>query len=160
MLSIKIICIGKLKERFYTEASAEYLKRLGAYAKVEIIELSEARRSAEPSEKETETALKSEGEAVLSRIPPGAAVVAMCIEGRQYSSEDMAELLNSAAVGGQSKVCFIIGGSDGLHPSVKARADVKMSMSRMTFPHHLARVMLLEQIYRAFKINEGGRYHK
>ena len=160
MLNIKLICVGKLKEKFYTAASEEYLKRLTAYAKTEVIEIPEAKRSANPSPAETEAALKKEAEKIFEKIPGGASIVAMCIEGTLYSSRDMAELLNSAAVSGVSKLCFIIGGSDGLHESVKARASVRMSMSPMTFPHHLARVMLLEQIYRGLKINEGGKYHK
>lgn len=160
MLGIRIICVGKLKERFYTEASAEYLKRLSAYAKTEVTEIPEAKRSDSPSPKETEAALLKEAAGILTKVPQGATVIAMCIEGREYSSEEMASMIKNAMVSGTSRLCFIIGGSDGLHQTVKDRASVKMSMSRMTFPHHLARVMLLEQIYRGFKINEGGRYHK
>jgi len=160
MINIKIICVGKLKERFYADASAEYLKRLSSYAKTEIIELAEARRSSDPSPKEIEVAMLKEAAAIAERIPAGALTVAMCVEGKQYSSEELAELLEKAATAGQSKICFIIGGSDGLHPTIKAKAAIKMSMSRMTFPHHLARVMLLEQVYRGFKICEGSRYHK
>lgn len=160
MISIKIICVGKLKEKFYTEASSEYLKRLSAYSKTEIIELPEAKRSDDPSQKEIEAAMLKEAGSIMAKIPQGAMIVAMCIEGKGYSSEDMAELIKRAALSGSSKICFIIGGSDGLHPSVKEKAAVKMSMSKMTFPHHLARVMLLEQIYRGFKINEGSKYHK
>lgn len=160
MLNVRIICVGKLKEKFYTDASREYLKRLSSYAKVEILELPEAKRSDSPSSKETETAMQKEAAAIISKIPAGTMTVAMCIEGKSYSSEEMAGLLNKAALSGSSKICFIIGGSDGLDPSVKEKAAVRLSMSRMTFPHHLARVMLLEQIYRGFKINEGSRYHK
>lgn len=160
MLSIKIICVGKLKEKFYTEASKEYLKRLSSYAKAEILELPEVRRSDSPSQREIEAAMQKEAVSIISKIPQGAITVAMCIEGKGYSSEDMAELLSKAALAGSSKMCFIIGGSDGLDPSVKEKATVRMSMSKMTFPHHLARVMLLEQIYRGFKINEGSKYHK
>ena len=160
MLNIRIICVGKLKEKFYTAASEEYLKRLSAYCKAEVIELPEAKRSSDPSQKEIEGAMLKEASAIEDRIPQGAMVVAMCIEGKLYSSEDMAGLINRAALSGTSRLCFIIGGSDGLHDSVKARAQVRMSMSPMTFPHHLARVMLLEQIYRGFKINEGSKYHK
>lgn len=160
MLNIRIICVGKLKERFYTDASAEYLKRLSAYSKTEVVEIPEAKRSDAPSAKETEAAMLKEAAGISAKIPQGAFVVALCIEGKEYSSEDMAELLTQASLSGTSRLCFIIGGSDGLHPSIKSQAAVKLSMSRMTFPHHLARVMLLEQIYRGFKINEGGKYHK
>ena len=160
MLNIRIICVGKLKEKFYTAASAEYLKRLTAYCKAEVIEIPEAKRSSDPSPKEIEAAMLKEAAAIEDKIPQGAMIVAMCIEGKLYSSEDMAELISKAALSGTSKLCFIIGGSDGLHESVKQRAQVRMSMSPMTFPHHLARVMLLEQVYRGFKINEGSRYHK
>jgi 23S rRNA (pseudouridine1915-N3)-methyltransferase len=160
MLSIRIICVGRLKEKFYTAASGEYLKRLTAYCKAEVIEIPEAKRSGDPSPKEIEAALLKEAAGIEEKIPQGAMVVAMCIEGKLFSSEDMAALINRSAISCTSKLCFIIGGSDGLHKTVKDRADVKMSMSPMTFPHHLARVMLLEQIYRGFKINEGSKYHK
>lgn len=160
MLSIKIICVGKLKEKFYTEASAEYKKRLGAYCKLEIDELPEEKRSGIPSESGTEAALLREAELIKSRIPSGSKIIALCIEGKKYSSEGLASILESCAVSGASKLCFIIGGSDGLHNIIKSMSDIRLSMSDMTFPHHLARIMLLEQIYRGFKINEGGKYHK
>lgn len=160
MLNIKIICVGKLKEKFYLDASAEYLKRLSAYCKAEITELPEARRSSSPSPAETEAALLKEAAAINEKLPRDAYTVAMCIEGQARDSESFASMLSGAAVSGKSKICFIIGGSDGLHPGIKSAADIRLSMSKMTFPHHLARVMLLEQIYRGFKINEGGKYHK
>ena len=160
MLSVTLICVGKLKEKFYTDASGEYLKRLGGYCKAEIIELPEAPRPQNASPAETEAALKREAASISERIPKGAHIVAMCVEGRERPSEGMAELLGKTAASGVSKLCFVIGGSDGLHGSIKKAADVKLSMSQMTFPHHLARVMLLEQIYRGFKILEGSRYHK
>lgn len=160
MLDISIICVGKLKERFYTDAASEYIKRLGAYCRINIIELSEVKRPSSPSERETDTALLKEADLILGAIPKGANIVAMCVEGRELSSPELAERLNSFAVSGTSKLCFIIGGSDGLHDKIKATASLKLSMSRMTFPHHLARVMLLEQIYRAFNISSGGKYHK
>lgn len=160
MLNIKIICVGKLKEKFYLEASAEYLKRLSAYCKTEITELPEARRAPNPSPAEIEAALSKEAAAINEKLPRDAYTVAMCIEGKERDSVGFASMLSDAAVFGRSKICFIIGGSDGLHKSIKSAADVRLSMSQMTFPHHLARVMLLEQIYRGFKINEGGKYHK
>lgn len=144
MIGIQVVCLGKLKEKYYISACEEYLKRLNAYAKVEVIELSE---SADASE-------------ILKKVKNGAYLVPMCIEGEMLSSEKLAEKVADVANKGISKLCFFIGGSDGLPDEVKNRADLKLSMSRMTFPHHFARVMLLEQIYRAFQINEGGKYHK
>lgn len=160
MLNIKIICTGKLKEKFYTDASAEYLKRLGAYCKAEIIELPEARRSLSPSPAETEAAMKKEAAAIVKEIPKGAYVIPMCIEGRQMDSVAFSQLLQQGAESGGGRICFLIGGSDGLHESVKELGAVRLSMSKMTFPHHLARVMLLEQIYRGLNLAQGGKYHK
>lgn len=159
MLNIKIICVGKLKEKFYISAASEYEKRLGAYCKLEIDELTEEkRRSSAPAD--ISLSLSREAELIKSRIPKGAYVISMCIEGKKYSSSQFSQLISKLTVTGVSKVCFVIGGSDGLHPSIKELSDVRLSMSDMTFPHHLARVMLLEQIYRGFKIAEGGKYHK
>ena len=157
MLGIDIICVGKLKEKFFLEAVKEYSKRLGAYCRLTITELAEI-----PVKNEAEIArsLESEGEVILSKIPKDAYVIAMCVEGEGVSSEKLAEKMGSLTVSGKSKFCFLIGGSNGLSDSVKARADFRLSMSKMTFPHHLARVMVLEQIYRAFKIQEGSGYHK
>ena len=160
MLSVDIICVGKLKERFYAEACEEYLKRLGAFCSVKVTELPEARRPKEPSPAETAAALLKETEQILSAIPKGAFTVAMCIEGKSLSSEGFSELFSEAGTRGFSRAAFIIGGSDGLHESVKSQAHCKLSMSKMTCPHHLARVMLLEQIYRAFCIRGGRKYHK
>lgn len=159
MLNIKIICVGKLKEAFYTDASKEYLKRLSAYCKLDIEELPETRRPASPSAADTENALLKEAALIESKIPKGAYLVAMCIEGQQTDSVGVSRLLETAAASG-GKLCFLIGGSDGLHARIKSMANQRLSMSKMTFPHHLARVMLLEQIYRGFKISEGGKYHK
>ena len=160
MLNIKLICVGKLKEKFYIQGAEEYSKRLTPYCRLEIDELPEAKRGDNPSPAETEAALKKEADEIMRHIPKGAAVIAMCVEGKGLSSEELASEIKRRAEGGESRICFIIGGSDGLHDSIKALSPLKLSMSRMTFPHHLARVMLLEQIYRAFKINEGSRYQK
>ena len=160
MLTVSVLAVGRLKDRFYEDAAAEYVKRLGAYAKVNIIEVKAADLPENPSAAEIENALLKEGRALLSKLPQTAFVAALCIEGKQYSSEDMATLLSNAALRGDSHVVFIIGGSYGLSDEVKRRADVRLSMSRMTFPHRLARVMLLEQIYRGFKIGRGEKYHK
>ncbi len=141
MLRVSVICQGRLKEPYYIAACAEYLKRLGAYCKAEVTELPE------------------DGD-VAARIPKGAYVIALCIEGEKLSSPDLAKKLEKLASSGVSRLCFLIGGSDGLPEDVKASADYKLSMSDMTFPHHLARVMLLEQLYRAFTITVGAKYHK
>lgn len=160
MLSIHIICVGKLKEKFYTEAAAEYIKRLGGYCDLTLRELAEERLPERPSQAQIDGALEREGRAILDKIPPRAAIVALCVEGKGRSSEEMAALLSDFVGRGDRHLVFVIGGSFGLHPAVKERAWVRLSMSPMTFPHHLARVMLLEQIYRGFKIQEGSSYHK
>ena len=160
MLSVYLICVGKLKEKFYRDACAEYQKRLGGYCKLTLIELPEERLPAAPSRDQIDAALEKEAAAVRSKLPPGASVVALCIEGAPCSSEDLSALLAGWAQTGQKHLVFLIGGSYGLHPSLKALAWRRLSMSPMTFPHHLARVMLLEQIYRGFKIGEGSGYHK
>ncbi len=160
MLQIRLICVGKLKEKFYFDASKEYLSRLSGYCKIEVEEISESRLSERPSEAELAAALKAEADSITGKLIKGCAVIALCVEGTQTDSEGLAARLDQYASQGVSRLCFVIGGSYGLHPSVKERADFKLSMSRMTFPHHLARVMLLEQLYRGFKILEGGKYHK
>lgn len=160
MLSVKLICVGKMRERFYVDAFAEYSKRLQSYCKLECVELTEQRLSDSPSTKELALALEREAADILRTVPNDAYVVAMCVEGRQMKSEGLAELVAAREGSGKPRLCFVVGGSFGLDERVKARADMRLSMSEMTFPHHLARVMLAEQIYRAFKINEGSRYHK
>lgn len=160
MLSVTVLCVGRLKDRFFEEASAEYLKRLKAYAKVNVVEIKAIELSQEPGEAEIAAVLEKEGNEIIRKIPAGAKVVTMCIEGKLFSSEELAGYFASSANAGCSHVVFIIGGSYGLSEKVKALSDVRMSMSRMTFPHRLARIMLLEQIYRGFKINAGEKYHK
>ena len=160
MQKVTILCVGKLKEKFYTEAAAEYVKRLGRFCKIEIVELPEDRLPEAPSPAQIEAALAREGEAIKAKLPSSAAIIAMCVEGKTMSSEALAALMAQGANQGQSHLVFLIGGSFGLHPSVKALASVRLSMSPMTFPHHLARVMLLEQIYRGYQINAGSKYHK
>lgn len=160
MLSVQIICVGKLKEKFYAAAVDEYVKRLGGYCKLTITELPEERLGDSPSPAQIEGALAKEGAAMLARLPKGGAVTALCVEGQNLPSEGLAERLALWATQGRSQLTFVIGSSHGLHEKVKSAADFKLSMSQMTFPHHLARVMLLEQIYRAFKIQEGSHYHK
>lgn len=160
MLSVKFICVGKMRERFYIDAFGEYTKRLQSLCKFEIAEPQEIKLSENPSDREIEAALEKEAAAILKAIPSDAYVVAMCVEGSQIASEGMAEIISKRENSGKPKLCFIVGGSFGLADSVKQRADMRLSMSKMTFPHHLARVMLVEQLYRGFKINEGSRYHK
>ena len=157
-MTIKLIVIGKLKEDYLRNACAEYIKRLGRYCTFELHELDECRLSDQPSDKEIAAALRKEAEQI-KRYASGL-IVPMCSEGKQLSSPELAERISEAGVSGQSTVTFIIGSSFGLDPEIKAMGGLKLSMSKMTFPHQLARVMLLEQIYRAFQINTGGKYHK
>jgi len=160
MLAVKFICVGRMREKFYIEAFSEYTKRLQSLCKFELVEPAEQRLSVNPSEKDVKAALDKEAQDIIKAIPNDAYVVAMCVEGKQMPSEGMGELIAQRENSGKPRLCFVIGGSFGLADSVKARADLKLSMSKMTFPHHLARVMLIEQLYRGFKINEGSRYHK
>ena len=160
MLGVTFICVGKMRERFYIDAFSEYRKRLQAFCRFECVELAETRLPDSPSEQEIKAALDKEGAEILKSIPPGAYVAAMCVEGAQMPSEAVAKLISERENSGKPRLCFVIGGSFGLSDAVKSRADLRLSMSKMTFPHHLARVMLAEQVYRGFKIIEGSRYHK
>ncbi len=160
MQRVTVLCVGKLKERFYADAAAEYVKRLQRYCKLEIIELPEQRLPEDPSPAEIQRALRAEGAAIREKLPKGGAVVALCIEGKPCSSEELSRRMADFGIQGRTQVTFIIGGSFGLDEDVKKQADWRLSMSSMTFPHHLARVMLLEQIYRACQIAEGTKYHK
>ena len=160
MLTVKLVCVGKLKEKYYAEAFAEYRKRLGAFCRFETAELAEQRLGPDPGEREIAAALEKEAAEIERQIPAGAAVCAFCVEGEQKSSEDLARRLSAWASGGKSSVCFLIGGSFGLAEGIKRRADMRLSVSKMTFPHHLFRVMAAEQLYRAFTILEGRKYHK
>ena len=161
MIKINIICIGKIKEKYFTDAIAEYAKRLTAFCKFNIIELSEERiKSNIPNRSQIDEVIFSEGKRIMQKILPSDYVVAMCIEGKPMSSEELSKLIDNASVSGKSTVDFIIGGSYGLDESVKKRAEFRISMSRMTFPHQMARMILSEQIYRAFEISSNGKYHK
>ena len=160
MQKITVLCVGKLKEKFYMDAAAEYAKRLGRLCKFELIELTEQRLSEDPSPAQIRQALSIEAAAIRERLPKGGAVVALCIEGKPCSSEDLSRRLADFAVAGRTQVTFLIGGSFGLDEELKKTADWRLSMSPMTFPHHMARIMLLEQIYRAYQIQLGTRYHK
>lgn len=160
MLNIKLLCMGRMKEKHYISALNEYIKRLSPYCRLEVIELAEARLSSSPSPSEIEAALKKEVVEIKKRIPEGAYVVAMCIEGKTLSSEELAAVIRDISLKGKSCFCFVLGSSNGLDSGIKNSADLCLSMSRMTFPHHLARVMTAEQIYRSIMINEGSKYHK
>ena len=160
MQKVTILCVGKLKEKFYMDAAAEYAKRLSRYCKLELVELPEERLPEDPSPAQIEAALLKEATAIRAKLPSGAALVALCVEGELRSSEALARQMADWASQGVGQLVFLIGGSFGLHPSIKEAAKLRLSMSPMTFPHHLARVMVLEQIYRAYQINAGTRYHK
>ncbi len=160
MLSVRLICVGKLKEKFYREACAEYEKRLKGYCKLELVELTEQRLPERPSQAQIDAALAKEADAIRAKIPAGSAVIAMCIEGDLCSSEQLADTLRDWMGRGTSHVSIVIGGSFGLDPALKKETRLRLSMSPMTFPHHLARVMVLEQLYRALNIASGGKYHK
>ena len=159
-MSTAVLCVGKMKEKAYRELADEYLKRLGRYGKIEEIEIPDLPEPPGNSAALEEQVKTREGEALLAKIRPGDRVIALTIRGKQRSSEELAEHIREMRTGGVGRVIFVIGGSLGLGENVLARADEEMSMSRMTFPHRLARVMLLEQLYRAEKIISGERYHK
>ena len=160
MQKVTIMCVGKLQGKCYRDAVAEYSKRLQRHCRLEILELPEQRLPDAPAQGEIDAALEREAAAIREKLPKGCALVAMCIEGQLLSSEDLSRRVMRFSLDGKSHLVFLIGGSFGLHPSLKAQADLRLSMSPMTFPHHLARVMLLEQLYRAYQIQEGTRYHK
>ena len=159
MLSVNIICIGKIKERYWTDAIAEYKKRLGAFCKFSIVELDEEKTFNNPNESQISAILNAEGKRIIGALSKGSYVIPMCIEGKQLSSPELADNLGDISLG-YSTVDFIIGGSWGLSDEVKSKSNFKLSMSKMTFPHQMARVVLTEQIYRAFEINNNGKYHK
>lgn len=160
MQKVTVLCVGKLKEKFYIDAAAEYAKRLSRFCKLELVELPEERLPEDPSPAQIEAALLKEAAAIRAKLPAGAALIALCVEGELRSSEALARQMAAWAGQGVSQLVFLIGGSFGLHSSIKGSAKLRLSMSPMTFPHHLARVMVLEQIYRAYQINAGTKYHK
>lgn len=159
-MTVQILAVGKLKEGYLREASSEYSKRLGAFCKLTITELEEYKLPDNPSPAHIMAGLEEEGKRILAKVVQGSYIIPLCIEGKQLSSEELSGTLDSIAIGGISAVTFVIGGSHGLSDMVKAQAKLKLSMSKMTFPHQLARIMLLEQIYRSFSISTGGKYHK
>ena len=159
-MNINIVCVGKLKERYWTDAVTEYLKRLSRYCRMEIVELKEARLPDHASPAEEEQVKTVEGESILRSLSADSYVIVLDVKGKQLSSEQLSEKIENLALEGRSTVDFIIGGSLGLSEAVRKRADFRLSFSAMTFPHQMMRVILLEQIYRAFKISRNEPYHK
>ncbi len=160
MLNINIICIGKLKEKYWTQAIDEYKKRLSVFCKFNIIELDEEKIKNNPSSSDIEKTLNEEGKRIISKIQKGSYTAALCIEGKIISSKEFSKKIDDIALNGFSTINFVIGGSWGLSEEVKITSQFKLSMSKMTFPHQMARVVLCEQIYRAFEISTNGKYHK
>jgi len=160
MFDITLIAMGKLKEKFYLSAASEYEKRLKGYCRFQILELPEYRLPENPSPAEISAGLEKEADLILSKIPKGAWFCALTPEGKVISSEALADKVKEVKLSGKSSACFLIGSSFGIAPRVKAAADFKLSMGPMTFPHHLARIMVLEQLYRAEAIQAGSKYHK
>lgn len=160
MFDIVLIAMGKLKEKFYLSAAEEYSKRLGGYCRFTLLELPEVRLPENPSPSEIAAGLEKEAQMIFSKIPKGAWFCIFTPEGKELSSEKFADKLRDVKLSGKSSACFLIGSSFGIAPEVKARADFRLSMGPMTFPHHLARIMVLEQLYRAEAIQAGSKYHK
>lgn len=160
MQKITVLCVGKLKESFYEQAVREYEKRLSRFCRLELTELPEQKLPDTPSPAEIAQALKKEAALIEQKLPRSGALIALCIEGTALSSTALSQKMEQLASGGASQLTFLIGSSNGLDEALKRRADFRLSMSPMTFPHHLARVMLLEQVYRAYQIQAGTKYHK
>nr|WP_269153257.1 23S rRNA (pseudouridine(1915)-N(3))-methyltransferase RlmH [Neobacillus sedimentimangrovi] len=160
IVNISIITVGKLKEKYLKQGIEEYLKRLSAYAKVDIVEVADEKAPEELSDLEMKQVKQKEGERILSKISPDSHVIALAIQGKMQSSEELAETLDTLATYGKSKITFVIGGSLGLSDEVIKRSNEQLSFSKMTFPHQLMRLILVEQIYRAFRINRNEPYHK
>ena len=159
-MNITVICLGKLKEKYLSDAVKEYSKRISPYGKLDIIELNPVKLPENPSETEIKTALEKEAIEIIKKIPQNAFIIPLCVEGELLSSEGLANKFNKISLSGKSNIVFIIGSSFGLADIIKEQAHLRLSFSKMTFPHQLMRVMLLEQIYRAFQINNNGKYHK
>lgn len=159
-MNISIISVGKLKEKYLKAGIEEYKKRLGSYAKINEVEVADEKAPEQLSEADMEIVKKKEGERILAKISPDAYVVALAIDGKMKTSEQLAKDMESLMTYGRSKVVFVIGGSLGLHDEVLKRADEKLSFSKMTFPHQLMKLILVEQVYRAFRIMKGEPYHK
>ena len=160
VFDVTLIAMGKLKEKFYLSAAAEYEKRMKGYCQFKILELPEVRLPEDPSSAEITAGLEKEADLILTKIPKGAWFCVLTPEGKMLSSEALADKLKDVKLSGKSSACFLIGSSFGMAQRIKDKADFKLSMSPMTFPHHLARVMVLEQLYRAEAIQAGSKYHK
>lgn len=160
MFEITLIAMGKLKEKFYLSAAAEYEKRLKGYCQFRLLELPEVRLPEDPSPAEISAGLEKEADAILAKIPKGAWFCVLTPEGKTLSSEALARKMEEVKLSGKSSACFLIGSSFGMSQRLKEKADLKLSMSPMTFPHHLARIMVLEQLYRSEAIQAGSKYHK
>ena len=159
MMKCKIIALGDLKEKYFKDACSEYVKRLSRFCDLEICEIEPVRLPENPSSGEIDIALKKEADLIIKKIPKNAKIIALCVEGKEMSSEKLSQEIDEISSLGQG-ICFIIGSSYGLSSEVKKLANLRLSISKMTFPHKLFRVMLLEQIYRGFMINQGSQYHK
>lgn len=160
MVKIKIVALGRLKEKYLSEAMREYEKRLSGFCRLEIAELEPERLPDDPSPAQIAAALDAEAERILARIPPGSAATALCIEGKELSSEALSAQIGTLTAEGAGTLVFLLGSSYGLSERVKSAARFRLSLSRMTFPHQLARVMLAEQLYRAFTLLNHRKYHK
>ena len=160
MLRVTVVAVGRIKEKFLTAAIDEYSKRLSAYCNFEVVEVKDEKTPENPTETEKNAVLDREAERILQKIPKGAKVIALCVEGKQMTSEKFADMIEVCTVGGTSHIVFVIGGSMGLSDKVKNLSDTRLSFSQMTFPHMLMRVILAEQIYRGFTIINGKTYHK
>ncbi len=160
MLGVTIVAVGKIKEKFFTDAIDEYAKRLSAYCRFEVVEVKDEKTPDNPTQNEKNLILDREAERILQKIPKGAKVISLCVEGKQMTSEKFADLISRSTVEGTSRLVFVIGGSMGLADKVKNMSDLRLSFSEMTFPHMLMRVVLAEQIYRGFTIISGKTYHK
>lgn len=159
-MNITVVCIGKLKEKYWTDAVNEYMKRLSAYCSIKIDELKEARLPDNASPAEEEAVKEAEGKEILKHINKDDYVITLEIKGNAVTSEQLADKVKALGIDGRSNIVFVIGGSLGLSAAVSQRSDYKLSFSKMTFPHQMMRVILLEQVYRAFKINRNEKYHK
>lgn len=160
MLGVTVIAVGKIKEKFLVSAIEEYAKRLSAYCRFEIVEVKDEKTPENPTETEKAMVLDREAERILQKIPKGAKVISLCVEGKQMTSESFADMIAESTVSGVSKLVFVIGGSMGLSDKVKEISHLRLGFSKMTFPHMLMRVILAEQIYRGFTIISGKTYHK
>jgi 23S rRNA (pseudouridine1915-N3)-methyltransferase len=159
-MNITVLCVGKIKEAYYREALAEYVKRLSKYCRLNVIEVADEQTPDKTSDTEVAAILKKEEERILSKIPANSHVISLAIEGKSLDSVAFSSLIDDLGISGKSNICFIIGGSLGLSDNVKSRSDMLLSFSKMTYPHQLMRVILTEQIYRAYRIIKGEPYHK